>query len=96
MITKKKLHEYLLYNHETGYFTWRWVEGRAIVKAGDIAGHINRKHGYWVIRVMGKEYPAHKLAWLYCYGDMPGNGEVRHINGDKYDNRLENLYREYR
>lgn len=33
---------------------------------------------------------AHRLVWLWHYGSWP-NGELDHINGNKADNRLENL-----
>jgi len=38
---------------------------------------------------MGKQHKAHRLIWLYVYGEMPK--EIDHINGDRQDNRLENL-----
>jgi hypothetical protein len=42
------------------------------------------------ITVLGKQFYAHRLAWLYCHKVWP-KGEIDHINGNKQDNRIENL-----
>lgn len=48
------------------------------------------KKGYIAICVKTKTYKAHRLAWLYVYGEMPKN-QIDHINGIKDDNRIDNL-----
>lgn len=45
---------------------------------GDVAGCVD-KDGYIQIRLKGKMYPAHRLAWLYVYGEWPQD-EIDHIN----------------
>jgi hypothetical protein len=45
--------------------------------------------GYWVIGIAGKLYKAHRLAWLYVYGDLPEY--LDHINRNRTDNRISNL-----
>lgn len=35
-------------------------------------------------------HPTHRLAWLYHYGELPAR-HIRHLNGDKKDNRIANL-----
>ena len=34
---------------------------------------------------------AHRLIWLHANGPIPEGKQINHINGDKKDNRLENL-----
>ena len=53
------------------------------------AGSVTSK-GYRRIRVKGKLYQAHRLIWLYVYGEFP-EGQIDHINGRPSDNRIENL-----
>ena len=86
-ITQERLKQILVYHPETGVFTWRI--GRPKASAGAVAGGLNWK-GYWMICVDGKKYRAHRLAWLYCYGEMP-KVSIDHINHNKLDNRVENL-----
>jgi hypothetical protein len=88
MITQKELLENLLYNKDTGVFT-RKISLNTKVKVGDVAGGKDTK-GYVCIRVVGKTYKAHRLAWLYVYGNIP-IAEIDHINGIKDDNRIANL-----
>ena len=48
------------------------------------------KDGYLIIKVKGKQFKAHRIAWLLCYGYFP-KSELDHINRNKLDNRIENL-----
>lgn len=47
-------------------------------------------HGYIQISINGRFYLAHRLVWLHVHGKWP-LGELDHINGNKSDNRIENL-----
>ena len=47
-------------------------------------------YGYLVIKIKGKQYKAHRLAWLHYYGTEP-KYNIDHINGVKTDNRIFNL-----
>ncbi len=82
-------HEYLKrivnYNRETGDFSWKSS------KAGrnKIPGWSD-KDGYLHIRIDYKLWRAHRLAWLYEYGDMP-NGKIDHIDRDPGNNSISNL-----
>ena len=75
------------YDQILGVFRWG-VSGRGITK-GAIAGS-KTKDGYCQIKLGFKCYRAHRLAWLYVYGDWPED-EIDHINGDPMDNRIDNL-----
>ncbi len=56
-------------------------------KAGAIAG--TRNSGYWQVGIDGKRMQAHRVIFALCHGYAPE--QVDHINGDKLDNRVENL-----
>lgn len=88
MLTQSKLKDELSYDKVTGNFTRLKDKGR-LSKKGDIAGTLGSL-GYIIIKIQGKAYKAHRLAWLYIYGKFP-NKNLDHINGIKDDNRLENL-----
>jgi HNH endonuclease/AP2 domain len=78
MAALEKLRELFSYDPEKGSFRWNG-------EAGYISGN-----GYRYISVEGKKRLSHRLAWLMHYGEEP-NGLVDHINGDRTDNRIQNL-----
>lgn len=86
-VTKARLLEVLDYDELTGEFAWK--VSRRCVKAGSAAGTMN-SHGYKSIKVDGRLYTAHRLAWLWMTGDLPSL-EVDHINRERLDNRFANL-----
>lgn len=88
MITQDYLQSIFHYNKDTGIFT-RKVTRNPRFKAGSVAGKLD-KDGYVLICIDGKNYRAHRLAWLYVYGYMPNN-MIDHINGKADDNRIANL-----
>lgn len=88
MIALQRLRERLHYDPETGRFTWLvWTVNH--VKAGDIAGSLHVS-GRWQVRVDGRVYKAHRLAWFWTYGEWP-KGQIDHIDGNPLNNRLGNL-----
>lgn len=84
---KDDLKDILDYIPETGVFTWKISKQN--IKIGEVAGSKNNR-GYISIKINGKRYKSHRLAWLYIYGEFPKN-EIDHINGIRDDNRIENL-----
>jgi len=87
MITQKELKHRLNYIPDTGVFTWRDIKGSR--RANKIAGSINN-NGYRIITIDNIGYRAHRIAWLYVYGNLPLN-QIDHINGIKTDNKIGNL-----
>jgi len=100
MITQERLKELLEYNQDTGIFVWKsrpsWMFRSARSKKAWHSKHYGkqalnkRTDGYIAIKVDVKTYRAHRLAWLYVYGEWP-NGEIDHKNHIRDDNRMCNL-----
>lgn len=87
-VSLDRAEELLSYDPSTGFVTrLKTVASRA--RAGQRAGSLNFQ-GYVVLQVDGKKFMLHRIIWLLAYGEWP-DGEVDHINGDRSDNRLENL-----
>lgn len=60
----------------------RWA-GRALGRVGS--------HGYLVSTYQGRAFLLHRVVWEACVGPIPSGMVINHRNGDKLDNRLENL-----
>jgi hypothetical protein len=92
MLTAERLRELLDYDPATGVFTWRVRAGRSA--AGREAGWIQRYRKvdieYRDIRVDGRTYRAHRLAFLWMTGSFP-DCLVDHRDGDGLNNRWRNL-----
>lgn len=86
-LTQQRLKEVIEYDPATG--TFKWLGRRGCAAAGKEAGCLSPV-GYIVVRVNGKLYTAHRLAWLYVNGEWP-SGHIDHINRNKIDNRISNL-----
>ena len=75
------------YDKQTGHLYWKAPKNKKL--AGRPAGCIN-SGGYRVIQIDGLLRLAHRVVWLLCVGRDPDH-DVDHINGDRSDNRFENL-----
>lgn len=87
-LTAEYLRSILHYDPATGIFTLK-VGSANQVKAGNIAGSPTGL-GYLQIKLQSRNYKAHRLAWLYVYGEWPED-QLDHINRNRSDNRIANL-----
>lgn len=87
MLTAELLRDALDYDLTTGRFTWKKPH-KPQLRPGDPAGSISK--GYRKIKVGGRTYSAHRLAWLFVHGRWPIS-ELDHIDGDKQNNAIANL-----
>jgi AP2 domain. len=96
-LTAAYLRERLIYDPETGVFTWRRKDGPGKDNArwnsryaGRQAGSIDSLDGYVRIRIDGRLYKAQRLAWLYHYGDWPP-AVLDHRDRNRSNNAIANL-----
>ena len=87
-ITAAQLRDFATYDPETGHFFHKneWPN----IPRGTKCGSWTHKLGYVYIRISGKKYFAHRLAFLYMTGKWPAEF-VDHINCCRTDNRWANL-----
>ena len=85
--SQEEIKESLRYDEDTGKFYWS--AKRPGLRIGDEAGSMSDQ-GYIVIRLNGKLYRAHRLAWVYVHGNITDD-EIDHINGTRDDNTIINL-----
>ena len=88
MLTQQKLKELFYYDPETGSFI-NLTQRNSSTKIGAIAGS-KYSNGYIYIQLDNKKYRAHRLAWLYTFGELPEKA-LDHKNEIKDDNRICNL-----
>lgn len=62
---------------------------------GRILSPNRSSNGYWQVRIavlgLTKTVPIHRAVCAAFYGPCPAGNHVRHLDGDKNNNRLENL-----
>jgi hypothetical protein len=80
-----EVQQWVMYDPETGFFAR--VEGQGNARADRAM-----KTGYRSLSIFGKQYAAHRVAWLFITGQWPpADRVIDHINGQKDDNRACNL-----
>jgi HNH endonuclease len=99
-LTQDHLKSILDYDQDSGDFTWKIRPSSHFKNDNGLrlyksryeekkAGHIDSQ-GYKVININGKNFKAHRLAFLFMTGRMPFQ-QIDHINGIRNDNRWINL-----
>lgn len=87
ILTQQRLREAFLYEPETGLmYKRKQINWKKKLHVGRYC-----RQGYLRTSVDGKGYYVHRLAWIYCYGEIAPNLVIDHINGIKDDNRITNL-----
>lgn len=83
MITQEQVRD--LFEYRDGVLVNRITRSNRVVgiRAGNVSGRYRR------VTICGRGYPEHHIVWLYVHGDYPK--QLDHINGDAFDNRIENL-----
>ena len=102
----EKIRDFLDYDACTGDFTWRRMSPKHFTQgvrtpeqkcrmfnaryAGSPAFTAINGHGYKSGSYRSNRVTAHRMAWAWVFGKEP-SGDIDHINGDRADNRIENL-----
>lgn len=78
---------HLEYDPQTGLLWWkRRKQGRKMkVPAGSLT-----QEGYRALRIDGRHFLQHRIIWWLHTNNWP-TGVIDHINGNRSDNRIENL-----
>jgi hypothetical protein len=87
-LTHERLLEVLDYDPVTGVFTWR-VALSSKLRAGAVAGNTHPA-GFRRIRIDGRSYKAHRLAWFFVHGRWPVF-EIDHRHGVRAGDAIGNL-----
>lgn len=88
MIDIEQLESYLRYDKESGELYWI-AKKSSFINVGSRAGKMN-SNGYRLIKWNGQYVSEHRIAWALHYGAWP-DGNVDHADGNKSNNRIENL-----
>lgn len=79
------------YDREAGVPYWR-IRNHNSIRRNYVAGSSKgTRDGYRQVSIKGKHYHEHRIIMMLCFGHIPENAEIDHINHVRNDNRLFNL-----
>ena len=81
------LHAWFRYDRDTGVLYNN--KNRGCAREGSQVGW--NSNGYLETRFQGKPYKVHRVVWAIHHGRDPGQFQIDHINGNREDNRINNL-----
>ena len=84
----ENLNKYFTLDESTGTLYWK-VQKANCVKVGSVVGYVNPR-GYSVVKLDGVTVRLHRIVYKMYYGIEP-EGELDHIDGNKLNNKPENL-----
>jgi hypothetical protein len=82
------LKENFFYDPDTGAFHRRCPLTKVILRRDYNFRH--KKH-YRAVLIGDQAYPLHRLAYVYCHGDIPEGYQIDHVDCDCTNNRISNL-----
>lgn len=90
-IRYKEVAKLFTYDREAGVLYWR-IKVHNKIRHNYVAGSVKGTNdGYRQVSIKGKLYHEHRIIMMLCFGHIPENAEIDHINHTRNDNRLANL-----
>lgn len=94
------LRDIINYNPDTGELLWKERQDDFPASITSIRTFNTRNannpvyeevhRGYLRVSILGKRYKSHRIAWALYYGEWPDD-QIDHIDGDRSNNKIENL-----
>lgn len=82
MLSQAELHD--LFTYKDGNLYWKVLQKNRKTIAGSLSAN-----GYKTVHLGGKIYMAHRIVYMMQHGKLPDR--LDHIDGNKLNNRIENL-----
>lgn len=86
--TRERLNYLFKYEPNTGLLLSKHCR---LCRAPDAPIFSTHCEGYLTCWVDGKSYLMHRLVWIYFHGFIPLKREIDHIDGNRSNNKIENL-----